>query len=44
MLGADCEVQLKDRERAKDLMLILNEAIGQLAMENGVCWYGHVFR
>ena len=31
-------------EIAKDLMLMLglNETIGELAMENNVCWYGNM--
>ena len=37
-------VQLKYREKAKDLMLILDETIDQLATANSVCWYGHVLR
>ena len=41
-----CGVQLKDRERFKDMMLILglNEIIDQLAMANSVHWYCHVLR
>ena len=33
-----CEIQLKDRKRSKDLMLMvgLNETIDQLAMPNSV--------
>ena len=43
---AMCRVQLKDRKRAKDLMLLLclNEAINQLAMANSVRWCDHVLR
>ena len=39
-----CAVQLKDRNRADDLMLMLglNETIDQIAMEISVCWYGLV--
>ena len=39
-----CGVQLKDRKRAKYLLLMLgsNEAIDKLAMADSVCWYGHV--
>ena len=44
MLRTMCEVQLKDRKRADDLMLGLNEMIDQLAMTNSVHWYGHVLR
>ena len=38
--------QLKDRKRAKDLMLMLsfNKTIDQLAMANSVRWYGNVLR
>ena len=45
MMRAICGVQLKDRNRSKDLMLMLdlNETIDQLAMANSVHWYGHVF-
>ena len=43
MVRVMCGVQLKDRKRAKDLMLILglNET-DQISMENNVCWCGHV--
>ena len=46
MVTAMCGVQLKDRKRSKDLMLMLglNETISQLAMANNVCWYAHVLR
>ena len=39
-----CGVQLKDRKRSKDLMLMLglNETIDQLATANSVRWNGHV--
>ena len=39
-------VQLKDRKRAKDFMLILvlNKTIHQLTMTNSVHWHGHVLR
>ena len=37
-----CRVKLKDRRIAKDLSL--NETMDQLAMENSVCWYGHMVR
>ena len=41
-----CGVQLKDRKRSKDLMLMLslNEAMDLLAMSNCVHWNGHVER
>ena len=41
-----CGVQLRDRKRSIDwmLMLGLNEAIDQLAMANSIRWYGHVLR
>ena len=39
---AMCGVQLKDRKRANDLMLGLNDTIDWLAMANSVCWYGDV--
>ena len=44
MVRAMCGVQLKDRKRSTDLMLLfgLKEAIDQLAMANSVRWYGHV--
>ena len=43
---AMCGVQLKDRKKSNDLMLMygLNENINRLAMANSVCWYGHVLR
>ena len=36
MVGEMCRVQLKDRKRIKDFMLMLglNEAVDHLAMEN----------
>ena len=39
-------VQLKDRKRSKDLILMLglNETIGQLAITNSVPWHGHALR
>ena len=45
-MGATCGVQLKDRKRSTDFMLILglNENLYQLAMANSVCWYVHVLR
>ena len=41
-----CIVQLKNRKRSKDLMLMLylNDAIDLLVMACHVCWYGHVLR
>ena len=46
MVRAMCGVQLKDRTRSLDFMLMLdlNETIDQLAMANSVCWNGHVLR
>ena len=46
MVRAFCWVQLKDRRRSTDLMLMLglNETIDQLAMANSVHLYGHVLR
>ena len=41
---AMCGMQLEDRSRDFMLMLGLNEAIDQLAMANGVHWYGHVLK
>ena len=45
-MRAMCGVQLKQRKRCKDLMLILGfiEANDQLTMANSVSWYGHVLR
>ena len=39
-------MQLKDMKRSKDLILTLglNETIDQLAMADGICWYGHGLR
>ena len=44
MVRAMCGVPLKDRKRSTDFMFILglSETIDQLAMANGVCWYGNV--
>ena len=39
-----CGVQIKDRKRAKDMMLGLNETIYQLAMSNSVRCHGNVLR
>ena len=49
MMRAMCGVQLKDRKRARELMLSLNETIDRLAMANCVhCVLrmedGHVLR
>ena len=46
MVRAMCGVQLKDRERSTDLMVMLGlrVTIHQLAMANSICWYGHVLR
>ena len=46
MVRAMCAVQRKDRKRSTGLMFMLGfcEAVDQLAMVNGVCWYGHVLR
>ena len=46
MVRAMCGLQVKDRRRSKDFMLMfgLNETIDQLAMANSVYWYGHVLR
>ena len=46
MVRAMRGVQLKDRKRSKDFMLMLglNETIDLLAMANSVHWYGHVLR
>ena len=45
-MRAMCGVQLKDRKRSTDLMLMLglSETIDQLTMANSVHWYGHVLR
>ena len=46
MVRAKCGVQLKDRKRSTDsmLMLSLREIIDQLAIASSVRWYGHVLR
>ena len=46
MVRAMCGVQLKDRKRSMDLMLMLdlNETIDRLSMANSVLLYGHVSR
>ena len=40
---AMCGVQLKDRKRSTDVMLMLglNETTDQLAIANSIRWYGH---
>ena len=39
-------VQLKDRKRSRDFMLMvgLNDTTDQLAVAKSVRWYGHVLR
>ena len=46
MVSALCSVQLKDRNRAEDLMLMLdlNEIINQLTIAFSVLWYWYVLR
>ena len=46
MVRVMCGVQLKNRKRSTDLMIIqgLKETIDQLAMANSIHWYGHVLR
>ena len=46
IVRAMCGVQLKDRKKSKDLMLLLglNETIDRLAMGNRIHWYGHELR
>ena len=46
MVRAMCGVHLKDRKRSPYLvfMLGMKETIDQLAIANGVRWYGHVLR
>ena len=41
-----CSVQLKDDEKANDLMLILalTETVDKLLMGNSVHWYDHLLR
>ena len=43
-MTAMCAVQLKDRNRANDTMVMLglNETIEHFAMASSVCWHGHV--
>ena len=43
MVRAMCGVQLNDRKRAKDLIVMLGNN-DQMAMANSVCWHGHVLR
>ena len=46
MMRAICGAQLKDIKISTDLMFMLglSESIGQLALANSACWYGHVLR
>ena len=46
MVRAMCGVQLKDRKRSTEemLMLRLNESINHLATVNSVCWYCYVLK
>ena len=46
MVRAMCGVQVKNRARTKDLMLMLDlhETIDQFGMANNVHWHGHVLR
>ena len=46
LVRAICGLHLKDRKRAKDLILVLglSKTIDQLAMTNSVRWHGHVLR
>ena len=46
MVRALGEVQLEDRKRLKDLMMMLglNETMDQLTMANSVRWYGRILR
>ena len=46
MVRAMCGVQLKDRKRSTDFILMMgvNETIDQLAVANSVHWYRHVLR
>ena len=46
MESAMCGLQLKDRKRAKELMLVLglNETVDQLSIASNVCSYGDVLR
>ena len=46
VVGEMYGVQVKDRKRSTDLMLMLglSEAVDQLAMAKSVRWYGHMLR
>ena len=46
MVRVMCGVQLEDRKRSMDLMLMLglNETTYKLVIANSVRWYGHVLR
>ena len=46
MVRAMCGVQLKDRKRSEELLLMLgmNETINQLSMANSIRWYDYVLR
>ena len=46
MLRAMCGLQLNNRKRSTDLIFMVGliETVGQLAMADSVCWYGHVLR
>ena len=46
MVRAVCGVQLKDKKRSMDfiLMLGLSETMEKLVMANSFRWYGHVLR
>ena len=46
MVRPMCGVHLKDKKISTHLMFMLglNETMDQLAMANGVHWYGHVLR
>ena len=46
MVRTMCGSHLKDKRRTNDLILklSLSETVDQLAMENSVCWFGHVLR
>ena len=44
-MRAMCVVQHNDKKaKVSMLMLILNDAMDQLAVANSVHWYGHVLR
>ena len=46
MVRVMCGVQLEDRKRSIDLMLMLGlkETMDKLAIANSVCWYGYALR